>query len=99
MAEKKTTFKKGQSGNPNGRPKGTKNKTTEEIRSFIQLVVDKNLVNLEADLERMNPTNRWIILDKVMKYFMPTLTKNDNNNMNSGEVKIQVEYVDSSKTE
>ena len=91
-------FTKGESGNPNGRPKGSKNRSTEEIRSFIQRVVDNNLENLEADLIQMNNTNRWIILDKLSRYFMPQLTKNDNTNINTGEITIKVEYQDGSIT-
>lgn len=92
MSNKSTQFKKGQSGNPKGKPKGAKNRTTEEIRGFIQGIVDNNLTNLEADLAAMNATNRWVILDKLTKYFLPALTKNDNNNINSGEVEIKVTY-------
>ncbi len=94
MASKKTQFKKGTSGNPAGKPKGAKNRTTEEIRNFIQQVVDKNLVNLEADLSLMNATNRWTVIDKLTKYFLPALSKNDNNNINSGDVSITVKYED-----
>jgi len=90
-----TTFSKHNQPANRGRKKGSLNRTTEEIRTFIQQIVDKNLANLETDLSNMNPTNRWIILDKITKYFLPALTKNDNNNMNSGEVKITVEYQDS----
>jgi len=77
-----------------GRKKGSKNRTTEEIRNFIQKVVDKNLDHLEQDLEAMNATNRWVVIDKLTKYFLPALTKNDNNNLNSGEVTITVKYED-----
>lgn len=94
MSNKSTQFKKGQSGNKNGRPKGAKNRSTEQIRSFIQNIVDNNLDNLEADLAAMNATNRWVILDKLTKYFLPALTKNDNNNINSGEIEIKVTYSD-----
>lgn len=95
MSKEKTQFKKGQSGNPNGRKKGVKNRTTEEMRVFIQQVVDKNYDRLEEDLDSMNPTNRWLIIQKLSNYFMPTLSKNDNQNNNSGEITIKVEYQDS----
>lgn len=88
----KKLYIKGESGNPKGRPKGTKNRTTEEIRQFLQQVVDKNLDNLETDLEKMNVTNRWMILNKITDKFLPNLSKNDNQNENSGEITIKVEY-------
>lgn len=91
---KKTQFTSANQPENRGRKKGSKNRSTEEIRSFIQKVVDNNLTNLEQDLERMNPTNRWVILDKLTKYFLPALSKNDNNNVNSGEIEIKVTYSD-----
>ena len=95
MAKNKTSFTK-DTAPKQGRKKGAKNRSTEEIRNFIQSIVNNNLSNLEDDLERMNPTNRWVIIDKLTKYFLPALTKNDNNNMNS-DVKISVEFVDGEK--
>jgi len=95
----KKLYKKGESGNPNGRPKGRKNRSTEEIRSFIQTIVDNNMDNLASDLERMNPTSRWMVIDKLTKYFLPALTKNDNKNENSGEISIVVKYNDDSTDE
>jgi len=97
MAKTSTSFKTGETGNRKGRPKGSKNRSTTEIRNFIQKVVDNNLSNLETDLAAMNPTNRWIIIDKITKYFLPALTKNDNNNINDGEIQINVVYKDLEK--
>lgn len=90
----KQLYKKGESGNPTGRKKGSKNRSTEEIRTFLQAIVNNNLSNLEADLVKMNPTNRWVIIDKLTKYFLPALTKNDNNTTLDGGIKIVVEYKD-----
>ena len=92
MGKNKTSFKAGDGRS--GRKPGSKNRTTEEIRQFIQRVVDSNLDGLEDDLLCMSPTNRWIILDKISKCFLPALTKNQNDNNNTGEMKITVEYVD-----
>lgn len=92
MAKNQTSFKKGVSGNPKGKPKGVKNRTTEQMREFIKQVVDNNLGSLESDLAKMSNTNKWIILEKLTKYFLPALNKNDNQNVNSGDVTITVKY-------
>ena len=39
----KQLYKKGESGNPAGRKKGSKNRSTEEIRTFLQAIVNNNL--------------------------------------------------------
>lgn len=90
----KTAWKKGQSGNPAGRPKGSKNKTTEQIRNLIQEVISGQLVNFDKDLDSMNDFNRWAIIDKLAKYFMPTLTKAEvNGDINTvSEIVIKREY-------
>lgn len=87
-------FKKGESGNPNGRPKGSKNRTTEELRMMLKQIIDDNLDDLYDDIRKMKPIPRAMILEKLIKYNIPALTKNDNLNNNSGEIKITVEYTD-----
>ena len=37
-------FKKGESGNPDGRPKGSLNKTTNEIREVISKAIDTDKI-------------------------------------------------------
>ena len=37
-------FKKGESGNPVGRPKGSLNKTTQELREQITQAIDTNKI-------------------------------------------------------
>lgn len=73
--------------------KGVPNRSTEEIRTFIQSVVDSNLTHLESDLEKMNPSMRWMILDRLTKYFLPALSKNDTN-LTTSDITIKVEYID-----
>lgn len=90
-------FEKGVSGNPNGRPKGTKNKTTQEIRNFLQCVMDDNLPKLQEDLDRMNPFQRWQILDKLSKSFLPTLTQSEVDATVNGEMKIVVLFENEQK--
>jgi hypothetical protein len=77
-----------------GRPKGAPNKTTQEMRDVMSAIHSKFLGQLEEDLNKMSPTNRWSILCKLAPFHMPTLSKNDNTNNTTGAVSIRVEYVD-----
>ncbi|MGY4540060.1 hypothetical protein ACVW0P_004502 [Mucilaginibacter sp. UYNi724] len=43
----------------------------------------------------MSPFQQWMIIDKVAKYRIPQLNKNEDTVAHSGEVKVTVTYVDS----
>lgn len=91
-------FRKGDKKPANsGRKKGVKNKTTEQIREQIKNVVSNKLDVFEADLATMSPFQQWQILEKVTKYFLPALNKNDDSVEHSGEIKIIVTYGDDEK--
>ena len=45
--------KKGQTGNPNGRPKGSPNKTSAEIRNLFQTLIQNNIEHLQSDFEEI----------------------------------------------
>ena len=90
-------WKKGSSGNPNGRPVGAKGKTTEEIRRAYQEIVSHNLEKLQDDLDKMSPQARWNILTGLQKTFLPSLTKTDIEGSVSGDLTIKVEFVEKDK--
>ena len=96
MAKNETSFKPGESGNPNGRPKGAKNRTTEEIRQHIQSVLDGQYEKLESDLDSMSPFQRTMMVEKLTKFFLPALAKTENDTNLSGEVKynVNINFVD-----
>lgn len=87
-------LKKGVILNPNGKVKGTTNKTTEEMREIIKVVITKQLGRLEEDLNAMSPRNRWDIANKLLNYFMPTISmsQNQNHNYNEGKVEVLIKY-------
>lgn len=65
------TMEKGKTNNPNGRPKGTPNKITTDMRGWLTAVIDKNRKQMEKDLKRLEPKDRLQILEKLMQYVIP----------------------------
>lgn len=46
-----------------GRPKGTPNKTTSEIKEMFQLLLENNIERLQSDFDKLQPNER-------IKYFL-----------------------------
>jgi hypothetical protein len=59
--------------NENGRPKGTPNKDTAEIRANFQLLIEGNLEQLETDLKELKPYERIKVILELSKFVIPTL--------------------------
>ena len=64
-------MEKGKTNNPNGRPKGTPNRITADMRDWLSAVIDKNRKQMEKDLKRLEPKDRLQILEKMMQYVIP----------------------------
>ena len=64
-------MEKGKTNNPNGRPKGTPNKITQDVRQWLSTVIDKNRRQMERDLKALEPKERLQMLEKLMQYVIP----------------------------
>lgn len=73
------SFEKGQSGNPNGRPKGAKDKATAELRERVKMILDEHFTPevITEDLASMEPKDRLTFLTKLMEYAIPRLKQTD----------------------
>jgi hypothetical protein len=81
--------KKGQTGNPNGRPKGVENKVTKDIKEAYRQLIEKNLDNLTAWVEKIaekDPEKAIRILSDLSEYVIPKLARTD---LTSGDKPIK----------
>ena len=64
-------FKKGQSGNPNGRPRGAKNKATNELREWVERFINDNLDTIANDIKELDPNERVKFFLALLNYTLP----------------------------
>jgi hypothetical protein len=64
-------FKKGISGNTLGRPIGAKGKNN--LREFIIEFLEHNTERIKKDFELLEPKDRIVLFEKLLKYSLPTL--------------------------
>ena len=61
--------------NNGGRPVGAKNRTTEDVRKLVLLVLSKNIDRLDAELKKLNGK---AYVDAIIKIASLVLTKTAN---------------------
>jgi len=62
-------FQKGQGG----RPKGVPNKATADLREWISNFIDSNREQVQQDWKTLEPKDRILFYEKLLKYVVPTL--------------------------
>jgi hypothetical protein len=66
-------FEKGISGNPRGRPKGSKNLATEDIRLNIGNFITANLPNIQAEYDNIESKDKLDFISKLLGFVLPKL--------------------------
>jgi len=66
-------FQQGQSGNPYGRPKGSKNMSTNELRKLIKDILSQSYSNrlIKSDLKELTAKERLDFLFKMLNFVLP----------------------------
>lgn len=68
-------YKKGKSGNPQGRPKGSTNKKTTYIKDWIISLIGSNAQSLAADFNNLPRKEKWKVITSLMPYVLPKQTE------------------------
>jgi hypothetical protein len=92
MARGKGTPKTG------GRKKGTPNKATADLKAWISTLIASNMVQVEADLNALEPKDRCLFIEKLLQYVVPKHREQEKEEKGIlPPSKIVVEFVDFSK--
>lgn len=62
-----------------GRTKGTPNKITKDVRQTISDFINHNIDNLQNDFNKLEPKDKLLFLEKLLKYVIPTKVDFNNN--------------------
>ena len=74
-----------------GREKGTPNKVTTELKTWINDLLNANRAQIKKDLETIEPYQRIVIFEKLLAYTIP---KMQNVNANIDLSKLSDELLD-----
>jgi hypothetical protein len=66
-------FKKGNSGNPNGRKKGVPNKITQDLRESLQSFLETNGANFQAIFDQLEPKDKIRYYIDLLPFVVPKL--------------------------
>ncbi len=85
-------FEKGVSGNPNGRPAGSTNKSTQAIREIVHGIVDNQISKIETELNSLSGKEYISAITGLMEFVLPKLSRTDLKSADDGVKQIIVTY-------
>ena len=68
-------FEPGQSGNLNGRPRGSQNQEIKSLREKINFLLEDRFDKIIEDLDDLNPKERIDVYVKLLEYTLPKLNR------------------------
>jgi hypothetical protein len=88
-------FIKGQTGNPDGRPKGSPNKVTADLRELLKKFIEDNFEQFTCDFKALDTEMRVSIFAKLLMHIVPKAENDKNDELVGGYV---VHVVDANDT-
>lgn len=67
--------KPGVSGNPKGRPRGSKNKITQDLKGVVKSFLEANSNDLQKQYNKLDPKDRLAFFEKLLKFAIPQQTQ------------------------
>lgn len=88
-------FQKGQSGNPNGRAKGSTNKITNEVKEAFGNLLQNKLPEFEQWLDRVaenDPAKALELAIKISERFVPTLARQEITGLDGKDLNVEFKF-------
>lgn len=70
-------FQAGVSGNPNGRPKGSRNKITVVLQDKISDFLSNNIETIQQEYDQLSPNEKLKFLANILPYVMPKMKEGE----------------------
>lgn len=68
-------FKKGESGNSKGRPRGSTGEKTKYIRDWLTSLIGSNAQSLTENFKHLPSKDKWRVLTQLMPYVITKQTE------------------------
>jgi hypothetical protein len=66
-------FEPGQSGNPDGRPRGTQNKLNTKVKGFLTTILEENFESVQAAFAQLDGKDKVKYWIDMLPYVVPKL--------------------------